>query len=115
MEKQAAKRQRELSDLLKRDHTLNGGILFSLDGYIIEIQARAMSVLRSPTSVASATRISGMARGAMEEALDRTCGAFNKFGYAESDVEILINLAPAGHDRRRAARLPKKVRIFATR
>ncbi len=95
MAKQTAKRQRELGDLLKRDHTLKGGILFGLDGYIIEIQARAMSVLESPTPLASATRISGMARGAIKEALDRICGAFNKFGYAESDVEILINLAPA--------------------
>jgi magnesium chelatase family protein len=95
MAQRTAKRERELNDLLKHDHTLNGGILFGLDGYIIEIQARAMSVLRRSESFASAVRISGMAGGAVREALDRICGAFNKFGLAQTEVEILVNLAPA--------------------
>ena len=56
------KTNRELSDLLRRDHTLNGGILFGLEGYIIEIQARAMQVLREPVSWRSSTSLSGMAR-----------------------------------------------------
>lgn len=38
----------ELKDLLRRDHTLNGGVLFGLDGHFIEIQARAVEVLRRP-------------------------------------------------------------------
>jgi hypothetical protein len=30
--------QRELNDLLTRDHTLNGAILFGLDGHVVEMQ-----------------------------------------------------------------------------
>lgn len=33
-------RERPLRELLSRDHALNGGILFGLDGYVIEVQAR---------------------------------------------------------------------------
>jgi len=88
-------RERELKQLLQRDHTLNGGILFGLDGYVIEIQARAMEILKRPTAFGSATRISGMAGGAIREALDRIRGALNKYGITETEVEILINLAPA--------------------
>jgi magnesium chelatase family protein len=65
-----------LNDLLKRDHSLNGGILFGLDGYVIEIQARAMEILRSPHPWTSVTNVSGMARGAAEEATTRFAGAF---------------------------------------
>lgn len=84
-----------LEELLDRDHTLNGGILYGLDGYIIEIQARAIDVLRKPGSWASVTRISGMASGAIRESLDRISGAFAKLRVPEPQVEILINLAPA--------------------
>jgi magnesium chelatase family protein len=91
----AAQRQRDLQDLLKRDHTLNGGLLFGLDGYIVEIQARAMEILTDPEPIASVTRITGMAGGAIRESLDRIRGAFNKYGILNSDVEILVNLAPA--------------------
>lgn len=90
-----AKRERDLKELLQRDHTLNGGILLGLDGYVIEIQARAMEVLRNPQPFSRCTRISGMGRGAISEALDRISGSFAKIGTPESDVEILINLAPA--------------------
>jgi magnesium chelatase family protein len=85
----------DLHELLERDHTLNGAILFGLDGYVIEIQARAMSVLQAPDSWRSVVKISGMPRGAVHEALDRISGAFNKLGFPTSDVEILVNLAPA--------------------
>ena len=37
--------QRDLNELLTRDHTLNGAILFGLDGHVVEMQARAMDVL----------------------------------------------------------------------
>jgi hypothetical protein len=39
---------RRLHELLRRDHTLHGGILVGLDGCLIEIQARALHVLREP-------------------------------------------------------------------
>lgn len=89
-------------DLLSYDHTLNGGILFGLEGYIIEIQARAMSVLKKPTpwrttnpSSRPAVKISGMARGAIQESLDRIAGSFSKIGLPDTEVEILVNLVPA--------------------
>ena len=88
-------RELALEELLDRDHTLNGGILYGLDGYIIEIQARAIDVLRKPSSWSSVTRISGMASGAIRESLDRISGAFAKLRIPEPQVAILINLAPA--------------------
>jgi magnesium chelatase family protein len=84
-----------LDQLLGRDHTLYGSILYGLDGHTIELQARAQRVLRSPTSWRNATNVIGMARGALSEALDRISGAFSKFKVAEPQVEILVNLAPA--------------------
>lgn len=84
----------ELLQLLHRDHTLNGGILYGIDGYVIEIQARAMEVLNAPCPWRSATSISGMATGAVYEALDRISGAFAKLRIPNPQVEILINLAP---------------------
>ncbi len=88
-------RERELQQLKSRDHSLNGGILFGLDGYVIEIQARAMDVLPRALSWRQATTISGMPRGAVFEALDRISGAFAKLGVSNPEVEILINLVPA--------------------
>jgi len=85
----------DLRELLKRDHTLNGGVLFGLNGYVIEIQARAMKVLSTPLPWREAVSISGMARGAIAEAVDRIAGAFQKFEIPDTPVEILINLAPA--------------------
>lgn len=88
-------REQQLQHLLRCDHSLNGGILFGLDGHVIEIQARAMEVLPKPTPFRYATRISGMANAVVEEALDRISGALAKLGTTETDVEVLINLAPA--------------------
>ncbi|MGN6547043.1 MAG: YifB family Mg chelatase-like AAA ATPase [Aureliella sp.] len=88
-------RARQFSHLLKLDHTLNGAILLGLEGHVIEIQARATEVLSKPTSLARATSITGMATGAVSEVLQRISGAFAKLGIPQSDVEILINLAPA--------------------
>ena len=34
--------KRELADLLNRDHTLNGGVVFGIDGKLVEIQARPL-------------------------------------------------------------------------
>ncbi len=93
--KKLQQRQRQFQDLLKRDHTLNGAILFGLDGNIIEIQARATEVLRKPCPVPDATSITGMATGAIREVLQRIRGAFAKLNVPPSNVEILVNLAPA--------------------
>ncbi|HVA51023.1 MAG TPA: magnesium chelatase domain-containing protein [Pirellulales bacterium] len=95
----AAKRtpaaQRELNELLTRDHTLNGAILFGLDGYVVEMQARAMEVLRGPLPLTHVTKISGMAREGVRESLDRIAGALAKLDLAEGEVTVLVNLAPA--------------------
>ena len=91
----------EIAQLLQRDHTLKGGIVVGIDGHIIEIQARAVEVLEDrhgeiyTLSHSDATRISGMAGGAISEAKDRIKGAFAKLGLPETPVEILINLTPA--------------------
>jgi magnesium chelatase family protein len=87
--------QARLESLLQRDHTLHGGILFGLDGKIIMLQARAMSVLDGPVPWRAAVKVSGMAKGTVREALDRISGAFAKYGIEEPRVEILVNLAPA--------------------
>ena len=88
------RRTRELKDLLRRDHTLNGGILFGLEGHIIEIQARAMEVLKRPEPWRLVTNVSGMARTPIREALDRIAGAFAKLRIPEPEVAIQINLIP---------------------
>jgi magnesium chelatase family protein len=88
-------RQRQYGHLLRLDHTLNGAILLGLDGHIIEIQSRATEVRRTPCTVPRATTITGMATGAVSEVLQRIGGAFSKLGIPDSNVEILINLAPA--------------------
>lgn len=44
--RRTASHERELNELLTRDRTLNGAILFGLDGHVVEMQARAMEILR---------------------------------------------------------------------
>lgn len=94
--KKVKRNPKDFEHLLKRDHTLKSGIVIGIDGHIIEIQARATSVLSTPAPHANVTRISGMPKGAIKEVLQRIHGAFTKYGIPNSDVEILINLAPAG-------------------
>ncbi|HQU46176.1 MAG TPA: hypothetical protein PK867_25405 [Pirellulales bacterium] len=65
--------QRDLNELLTRDHTPGGAILFGLGGHVVEMQARAMEVLREPRSLAHVTKISGMAREGVRESLAVTC------------------------------------------
>ena len=89
-------RMRELRELLPRDHTLNGGVLFGLEGHIIEIQARAMEVLKEPASWRNVTNVSGMAKTPIREALDRIAGSFAKLRIPDPQVTIQINLIPPG-------------------
>ncbi|MFZ9823345.1 MAG: YifB family Mg chelatase-like AAA ATPase [Gemmataceae bacterium] len=84
----------QLRENLKKDHSLYGGILFGLDGYTIQLQARAMSVLKAPQPWRECVKISGMAKGAVFESLDRIAGAFAKNSIPNPQVEILINLTP---------------------
>ena len=86
---------RKLKDLLVRDNSLNGGILLGLEGYVIEVQARAMEVLKRPTPWIHATNISGMAGMAVREATTRIAGAFAKLRIPEPEVSIQVNLTPA--------------------
>jgi magnesium chelatase family protein len=53
--------------LLRRDHTLRGGILFGIDGHTIELQGRATKVLKTPRPIAECCRITGVARGPVQE------------------------------------------------
>ena len=81
--------------LLRRDHTLHGGILFGIDGHSITLQGRATKVLARPRPVHECVQITGMTRDPIREAVTRISGAFSKLGIPNSPVEILINLAPA--------------------
>lgn len=92
---QSFKEQRELRELLDRDHTLNGGILYGIEGRIIEVQARAVQPLKRPLPWYEAVTISGMAFGAIQEAMHRITGAFAKLRIPDPQVKILVNLAPA--------------------
>ena len=85
---------KKLQSLLGQSHTLTSAVLAGLDGLAIEIQARAMEVKSKPASWSSMTKISGMPRGAVGEALDRISGAFRAVGIPDPQVEILINLTP---------------------
>ena len=85
---------KQLQSLLGLSHTLTSAVLFGLDGLAIEIQARAMEVIPKPASWSDVTKISGMPRGAVGEALDRISGAFRAAGIPDPQVEILINLTP---------------------
>jgi len=80
--------------LLRRNHTLYGGVLFGLDGYLVELQARAVELSRRPIPWRSAVTISGMANMVVREAMDRISGAFNSLGIPQPEAEILVNLAP---------------------
>lgn len=84
-----------LEDLLRRDHSLNGGLIFGLQGFIVEIQARAVQVLRKPVPWRNAVDISGMAGIAVREAVSRIAAAFTKYAIPEPRVAIQINLTPA--------------------
>jgi magnesium chelatase family protein len=87
--------QRGLNDLLRRNNSLNGGIVVGLDGYIIEVQARAIRVLDEQKPWRKCTSISGLATDAAKEVLQRVTGAFAKLQIPDPEVEILLNLAPA--------------------
>jgi magnesium chelatase family protein len=88
-------RRVKFGSLLNRDHTLNGGVVIGIDGFPIEIQARATRLLDRPRPITFVTTITGMATGAVREALQRIEGAFAKLQIEPSHVEILVNLAPA--------------------
>jgi len=84
----------QLRENLIKDHSLYAGILFGLDGHTIQLQARAMSVLKTPRSWRDCVKISGMAKGSVFESLDRIAGAFAKNKVPDPQVDILINLTP---------------------
>lgn len=85
----------QLRDLLRRDHSLNGGLIFGLTGHIVEVQARAVEVFRKPRPWREAVDISGMAGVAVREAVSRISAAFTKYAIPEPQVAIQINLTPA--------------------
>lgn len=97
--KRSQKRANQLAELLERDHTLFGSVLVGIEGQIIQVQARAIDVLRRPGSWRPPpngnTSITGMPRGTVREALDRIAGAFSKYRIPDPEVDILVNLAPA--------------------
>ena len=87
-----------LDDLLRRNHTILGGLVHGLDGHIVEIQARAVrrldKVTRKLFDWRDVVKISGMARDVTRESLDRITGAFLALEIPVTPVEILVNLTP---------------------
>jgi magnesium chelatase family protein len=94
MAKYRKTKRHDLDKLLQRDHNLHGAVLYGLDGYMVEIQARAMEVLDGPSPWGMITKITGMPRGVVIEAVDRISGAFAKLQIPQPEVSILINLTP---------------------
>ena len=88
-------RPEEIDKLLNCNHSINGGIIRGLDGYVVEVQARAKRGLSEPRPWSSAVRIVGNANRAINEAKDRLSGAFAKLSIPDPQVEILVNLVPA--------------------
>jgi magnesium chelatase family protein len=87
--------EQEIRKLMEHAHSINGGIILGLEGYVVEVQGRAMRRLAGAHPWRSAARISGMGRGAITEAMDRISGAFASLNLPDPQVEILINLVPA--------------------
>lgn len=85
--------ERGPQELLSRDHSLNGGIVAGIEGRNVEIQARATGL--SESCWEGSVRITGMARGAIREAMARISGAFAKLRIPDPPVGITVNLAPA--------------------
>ena len=65
---------------------MNSGILYGIDGYIIEIQARAINMLKRPREWGGVTQITGMAFGEVREAKSRIVGAFAKLDITKPEV-----------------------------
>src|SRR5260370_34109196 len=89
-----AKASSSTRTLERLEHTLYGGILYGVEGFRIELQARyfGMDEIGESWNIS----ITGMAKGAIKEVQERIAGAFAKYGYQEPKGDILINLEPAG-------------------
>lgn len=91
MNHQSRNEERRLRELTKREHTLFGGVIFGIDGHVIELQARAGDTNREGWSAV----VTGMARKPVGESIDRIRGAFASCEITPPPLEVLINLAPA--------------------
>src|SRR5260370_18311666 len=89
-----AKASSSTRTLERLEHTLYGGILYGVEGFRIELQARYFGTdeLGESWNIS----ITGMAKGAIKEVQGRIAGAFAKYGYEASKGDSLINVAPAG-------------------
>jgi magnesium chelatase family protein len=74
---------------------LLAGLIYGIEGQIVELQARAVSVLAKPQSWPMAVSITGMEREAGREALLRVNAALAKYALAETPVAIQVNCTPA--------------------
>ena len=83
------------TDLSNRFYSTTGAVIRGVDGKLVEVQAKTTKYLVSPADFKSATKIYGMARGAVNESLDRIQGAFDILGVGKTPVSITVNLAPA--------------------
>jgi magnesium chelatase family protein len=84
-----------LEQLLHRDHSLVGGVVLGLEGQLVEVQARAMEVLKKSAPWPAVTSITGLPRQTVKESISRIAGAFNKLGVPLPQVTIQMHLTPA--------------------
>ena len=85
----------DLQHLLHQDHSLVGGVVLGLQGQLVEVQARAMEVLKRPAPWPAVTSITGLPRQTVKESIARIAGAFNKLRIPQPQVSIQIHLTPA--------------------
>lgn len=86
---------RPLRDLLRHAHTLNSAILDGIDGKPVEIQSRAVEIIKGGESPWSrAVSIAGMPRSEATQLLTRISGALACLGCVTSEVKIVVNVHP---------------------
>jgi len=81
--------------LLTRDNTIRGAVRNGVDGAIVEIQARAVKILKEPIRWRKAVEVTGAAAQSVKDSIGRIEGAFAKLGIPEPMVSIVVNIAPA--------------------
>lgn len=87
-------RRRIASQLLDLSHTVQGACLEGIDGRIVEVQGRAVEVLKEAKPWTKCVTVSGMSRSESSEMIVRVGGALSACGYPQSDVHVTINFHP---------------------
>jgi magnesium chelatase family protein len=88
--------QSPVRNLLRHAHTLNSATLDGIDGKPVEVQARAVEIIKSGESPWSrAVSIAGLPRSEATQLITRISGALACLGFVNSPVKIVLNIHPA--------------------